>query len=93
MCLLWVSGALFCALYTVANQAGMHGSWGHLFKVCNGSRVTSCDYMLWYTTGMASCPYVLPTLLAPFSLPLMRALAKYLPDRSLREARSILRKV
>ena len=38
---------------------------------------------------MASCPYVPPTLLAPFSLPLMRALASYLPDRSLCEARSV----
>ena len=36
---------------------------------------------------MSSCPYVPPVFLAPFSLPLMRALAKYFPDRSLREAR------
>ena len=50
--------------------------------------MTSCNKMFWCATGMASCPYVPPTLLAPFSLPLMRMLAKHLPDRSLREARA-----
>lgn len=36
---------------------------------------------------MSSCPYVPPVFLAPFTRPLMRALAYYFPDRSLREAR------
>jgi len=36
---------------------------------------------------MTSCPYVPPVFLAPFTLPLMKLLARYFPDRSLREAR------
>jgi hypothetical protein len=44
----------------------------------------------WLAPGMTACPYVPPLFLAPFTRPLMELLARYFPDRSLREARMAL---
>jgi len=44
----------------------------------------------WVAPGMTACPYVPPLFLTPFTRPLMKLLARYFPDRSLREARMAL---